>query len=195
MMFEYRNSSLCPTPGLSARNIVARTALFAFVGLIITNASLVPAVQAQENNSTQEIKIYRIDAGPLEPALLIFAGQAGVNLSVDSAQLQGLNTGGLSGTFSVEDGFSKLLANKGLRAVKLKEGNYKVAAIDPASASHQSASSSNVMPSVMVTARTQSDLIESSRQITTIEKEELDTLRQGSDSLATLLAKAVPGMA
>lgn len=194
-MFEYCNRSIRPTPGLSVQNITARTAFFALASLVIANVVVVPVAQAQENNSAQELKTYRIAAGPLEPAVLMFAGQAGVNLSIGSARLNGLATPGLTGTFSVEEGFSRLLENNALRAVKLKEGNYTLVAIDSPVLPEATPPAANVMPNVVVTARTQSDLIESSRQITTIEREQLQTLRQGSDSLATLLAKAVPGMA
>lgn len=51
------------------------------------------------------------------------------------------------------------------------------------------------LSTVVVNARTDSEIVEPSRSVTLIEKEELDKLRQGSDSLATLLGKAVPGMA
>ncbi|MFC5474548.1 TonB-dependent receptor [Paraherbaspirillum soli] len=49
---------------------------------------------------------------------------------------------------------------------------------------------------IEVTAqRTKSDLIRPTRQVNVIEHDELDELRQGSDSFATLLSKIVPGMA
>ncbi|HSX85488.1 MAG TPA: STN domain-containing protein, partial [Cellvibrio sp.] len=185
-MFEYLKRPTRPTPGLSVQNITARTAFVALASLVIANVVVMPAAQAQESKSAQELKTYRIAAGPLEPALLVFAGQAGINLSIDSARLNGLATAGLTGTFSVEEGFSRLLENNALHAVKLKEGNYTLIAIDSPAAVEATPSAANVMPSVLVTARTQSDLVESSRQITTIEREQLQTLRQGSDSLATL---------
>ncbi|SFI14863.1 iron complex outermembrane recepter protein [Collimonas sp. OK307] len=47
----------------------------------------------------------------------------------------------------------------------------------------------------VTTQRTKSDLMRPTRQINVIEHEELEELRQGSGSFATLLSKIIPGMA
>ena len=184
-MFEYR--TLFPARRLTPRNTAIHTALVICTGLAIANITMVPSAWAQENISAQEVKTYRIDAGSLESALLAFAGQSGVNLSLNSDHLQGLNSAGLVGAFSVEEGFSHLLSETNLRVVKLEEGNYTIET-KPAPPAVKA------LPPVIVTARTDSNVVEPSRSVTLIEKEELDTLRQGSDSLATLLGKAIAGM-
>jgi iron complex outermembrane receptor protein len=51
------------------------------------------------------------------------------------------------------------------------------------------------LAAVTVTARTQNNLVAPSRQVSILEGEEVQQLRQGSDSLATMLSKVVPGMA
>jgi iron complex outermembrane receptor protein len=47
----------------------------------------------------------------------------------------------------------------------------------------------------IVDIRTHSDLVEPTRQVTVIERDELQGLQAGSNNLATVLSKAVPGMA
>lgn len=184
-MFEYR--TLFPARRLTPPNTAIHTALVICTGLAIANVTMVPSVWAQENIPAQEVKTYRIDAGSLESALLAFAGQSGVNLSLNSDHLQGLNSAGLVGAFSVEEGFSHLLSETNLRVVKLEEGNYTIE-------TKPAPTAVKALPPVIVTARTDSNVVEPSRSVTLIEKEELDTLRQGSDSLATLLGKAIAGM-
>jgi iron complex outermembrane receptor protein len=44
-----------------------------------------------------------------------FATQSGVNLSVSPALVNGRDSAGLSGTYSVEEGFARLLQGSGLR--------------------------------------------------------------------------------
>lgn len=178
-MFEYHKR---PMQTLR-RRAAAQTAFFMLTGFSLAGVMAVPVVEAQPAVQ-QQVNTYHIDAGALEPALLKFAGQAGVNLSVDSRRLQGLQTAGLRGQFSVASGFAALLKDSGLQAVEIGNGNYKL--VDNAAAT--------TLPAVTVSGRTDSDVIASSRQVTTIEKEALDTLRYGSDNLATLLSKAVPGM-
>lgn len=64
-------------------------------------------------------------------------------------------------------------------------------------AAHQSSSTieRELAPLDVVTQRTKSDLMRPTRQVNVIEHEELDELRQGSASFATLLSKIIPGMA
>ncbi len=188
-MFEYRTRFSFPARRFSLHNAATHTALIICTGLAMANVTMVPGAWAEESISTQEVKTYRIEAGPLESALLAFAGQAGVNLSVNSNHLTDLKTAGLTGTFSVEEGFSRLLMDTNLRVVKLEQGNYTIES-KPAPIP-----SVKALAPVIITARTDSEVVEPSRSVTLIEKEELDTLRQGSDSLATLLGKAITGMA
>ncbi len=190
-MFEYHTRSLFSARRFNLRTAATRSTLI--VCASFAAAAQVPGAWAQESISqavavAPELKTYRIPAGPLEPALLMFAGQAGVNLSVNSDQLQGLNTAGLTGNFAVEEGFARLLENTNLRVVKLEEGNYTLA-VKPAPAAVKK------LQKVVITARTDSEVVAPSRSVTLIEKAELEKLRQGSDSLATLLGKAITGMA
>ncbi|MCI3945676.1 outer membrane ferric siderophore receptor [Pseudomonas syringae] len=69
-------------------------------------------------------RAYEVPAGSLSAALTRFAGQAGVNLSVDPALVNGRNSSGLSGDFAVEEGFARLLQGSGLQLVAVGEQAY-----------------------------------------------------------------------
>ncbi|MDZ4021371.1 TonB-dependent receptor [Pseudomonas sichuanensis] len=58
---------------------------------------------------------YAVAAGSLGSTLTRFATQSGVNLSVSPALVNGRDSAGLSGTYSVEEGFARLLQGSGLR--------------------------------------------------------------------------------
>ncbi|KPU93715.1 hypothetical protein APR50_05385 [Variovorax paradoxus] len=169
-----------------------------------------PLARAADPAVAQAAARYDIPAGPLGPALLNFAGQAGVNLSMDLARTRGLSTPGLRGAFAVQEGFDRLLAGSGLRTRALGGGNFTLEAADAADATRPAgrpapagaaapaadpASPVDSLAPITVTDRTQSNLMAPTRQVTVIERQELEVLRQGSDSVATLLSKVVPGMA
>ncbi|KWT08070.1 Outer membrane ferric siderophore receptor [Pseudomonas savastanoi] len=90
-------------------------------------------------------RAYEVPAGSLSAALTRFAGQAGVNLSVDPALVNGRNSSGLSGEFAVEEGFARLLQGSGLQLVPVVEHAYTlIPAPDSASAGLQLAPTSIV---------------------------------------------------
>lgn len=59
---------------------------------------------------------FDIPGGPLDSALTAFAGAARINLSFDPALARGRRTGGLQGSYSVDDGLARLLAGTPLVA-------------------------------------------------------------------------------
>ena len=63
-----------------------------------------------------------IPAGPMEQVLSTFAERAGVTLSYSPEAVRGLNSPGLSGGGSFEDGLARLLAGSGLVAQKTASG-------------------------------------------------------------------------
>ncbi|OPA87207.1 TonB-dependent receptor [Pseudomonas fluorescens] len=72
--------------------------------------------------TAQEAARYAIAAGPLGPALNLFAQQAHVALLFDSKTVAGLNTAGLRGDFPINQGFAQLLSGSGLQAVQGANG-------------------------------------------------------------------------
>lgn len=71
-------------------------------------APFISHAQAQERS-------YNVPGSDLGAALSRFASQAGVSLSVDPALVSGRSTPGISGSYSVDEGFARLLQGSGLR--------------------------------------------------------------------------------
>jgi len=71
-----------------------------------------------------EERAYKVPSSGLAEALTRFAGQAGVSLSVDPALVSGRRSSGLSGHYSVEQGFALLLQGSGLRLQPVGAGAY-----------------------------------------------------------------------
>jgi iron complex outermembrane receptor protein len=67
---------------------------------------------------------FAIAAGPLDKALSQFAARANVILSFSPQQTARLNSPGLQGDYSVDQGFALLLQNSGLQAVAQAPGSY-----------------------------------------------------------------------
>ncbi|MDO8826093.1 TonB-dependent receptor [Methylophaga sp.] len=79
-----------------------------------------PAVQTQ----TQQ---YTLPAGSLDNVLNQFAAAAGVMLTIDGALTQGLSSNGLRGQYSIQDGFSTILAGTDLQVVRQANNRYMLA--------------------------------------------------------------------
>ena len=88
------------------------------VGLI---QPLGAAGQARAEEATRS---YSIAAGPLGAVLSRFASDAGVVLSFDARLTQGQQSPGLQGSYSVEQGFARLLAGSELQVVRSGNGDY-----------------------------------------------------------------------
>ncbi|OZI36939.1 hypothetical protein CAL29_00390 [Bordetella genomosp. 10] len=71
-------------------------------------------------------KVYAVPAGALGAALAEFGGQAGVTVQVDSRIVAGRRTSGLSGAYTVREGFAALLAGTGLEIVDEGTGVFLV---------------------------------------------------------------------
>ncbi|AHG64231.1 TonB-dependent siderophore receptor [Advenella mimigardefordensis] len=201
-MAELFSDSKLPDASRGLHSRISTAVLGALPALSLGAGLAVTPAWAVESGSVQAHTTYNIAAGELGPALLRFAGQAGVNLSIDMNATRGLKTQGLSGQHSVNSGFEQLLAGTGLRIRKVGEGNYtldtNVAPVKATTATPvMTADTAPVteLSAINVIARTQSDLMSPTRQIAVIEREQLDTLRAGSDSVATVLSKVLPGMA
>jgi iron complex outermembrane receptor protein len=65
---------------------------------------------------------YHIPAGDLDKVLNQFAVQSGIALSTEGHQLQGLKSHGLTGTYSIEQGFQLLLAETPFHLIKKDAG-------------------------------------------------------------------------
>ncbi|WP_313202837.1 TonB-dependent receptor [Pseudomonas sp.] len=72
----------------------------------------------------QARRSYQVPAGSLGAALTRFADQAGVSLSLDPALVSGRQSGGLAGSYSVDEGFVQLLRGSGLQLQPAGEGAF-----------------------------------------------------------------------
>ena len=77
--------------------------------------SISPVVISTSWAEDAERRSYEVPAGNLGAALTRFASQAGINLSVDPVLMSGRRSGGLSGDYSVDEGFAQLLQGSGLQ--------------------------------------------------------------------------------
>lgn len=67
---------------------------------------------------------YQVPAASLGAALTRFADQAGVSLSLDPTLVNGRQSSGLSGSYSVNEGFTQLLRGSGLQLLPVGEGAF-----------------------------------------------------------------------
>nr|WP_163502122.1 TonB-dependent siderophore receptor [Halomonas socia] len=119
-----RNASLPGTaPVLKARALTlaigCALAGLGSVAMLIPDLAL--AADTQVNAGVQE---YHIAAGRLGDVLAEFAATAGVPLSFDPQTLAGHDSDGLQGRYTVNEGFSHLLAGSGYAAVDTGTGRY-----------------------------------------------------------------------
>ncbi len=79
---------------------------------------------AQNTAASSATYSFNIASGSLEVALDHFARSTGANLSYDQRLIQGLNTHGLQGTYSIATGLATLLSGSTLEAVALPSGGF-----------------------------------------------------------------------
>jgi len=121
----------------SGRFATNRTAA-AVRGALLTGLMLggtfvtLPAAYAQTAASAPAQHQYNIPAGSLEQALNSFAAASGIEFSADASLLQGRNSKGLSGSYSVEAGFATLLQGQHLVASRQANGSYTLVREVPA---------------------------------------------------------------
>ncbi len=104
-------------------------ALFGVVlGMSLLGATTV--AHADTAPAAQGIKSYQVAQGSLSTVLAKFAQQAGVLLTYDANLLDSKSSAGLSGSYSVAQGFNKILAPHQLQAVKAANGGYSIVKLD-----------------------------------------------------------------
>ena len=119
---------LAPTPTTKITR-AGRLAVFGVTLASLSGLALVPTQVSAQSQAT-----YQISAGPLGSALTHFGIQAGVTISFDPKQTGHLNTTGLQGQYSVDEGLQRLLANSGLQAERQSNGGYVLVAASPETA-------------------------------------------------------------
>ena len=115
-----------PPLSLFANTSMTRAVRLALFGL--TLASLPGLALMPTPALAQTQAAYAIPAGPLGKALTQFGVQAGVTISFDTEQARHLSSIGLNGSYTVEDGLARLLANSGMHAERQGNGGYVLVA-------------------------------------------------------------------
>lgn len=95
-------------PGRSGRESLLRVSL-------VLSLSATPLFVPVSWADDVDRRSYAVSAGSLGVALTRFATQSGVSLSVSPELVNGRSSAGLSGSYSVEEGFAQLLQGSGLR--------------------------------------------------------------------------------
>lgn len=118
-----------------------RPHLLAFaIGCALTGlagaAALAPGHALAAESTSAASREYTIPAGSLSDALAQFAAASGVQLVFDPRMLDGLSSNGLQGSYSVHEGFERLLAGSGYQLVSTGNGGYSL---------HQAASDDGAM--------------------------------------------------
>lgn len=80
--------------------------------------------QSPAQNSAQPTREYSIAAGLLSDVLPRFAAEAGVQISIDGALIEGLNSPGVHGEHSVESGFRAALTGHRLSVIRQGDDRY-----------------------------------------------------------------------
>jgi iron complex outermembrane receptor protein len=121
-----RTSSVCqavrPPRAFALKAAAAAALLGGALGLL--SVAALPVYAQTATRAAEAPRVYGIAPGTLERVLSHFASAAGIELSVDARLLQGKQSGGLSGHFTVPGGFSELLREHGLRAIRQDNGSY-----------------------------------------------------------------------
>lgn len=98
---------------------------------------------------------FDIPAGPLAPAISRFAATVSVGISFDSAQLQGLQSPGIQGKYTVDQGFAQLLRGSGWEVEHRGNRNYALRKVPPQRPAENvpvAMSPTSMLPVVTVTA-------------------------------------------
>ena len=136
-------------PPRSAFALKGSSAAVQIALLGLTLALTVPAAVAQDTGRAQAaLSRFDVPAGPLGQVLNTYAAAAGVKLAADPGLLLGKHSQGLSGSYSVDAGFSELLREHGLWVEPEANGSYRLASAG--SAEHAVA----VLPATMVQGET-----------------------------------------
>ncbi|MDD2137677.1 TonB-dependent siderophore receptor [Pseudomonas kurunegalensis] len=159
--------------------------------LSLLASSLLIAMSAQ---GREKVNV-DLPAAPLGEAINALAQQSSVQVIFASDLGAGRNAPAVKGRFTPEQALQTLLKGSGLQVQAKDERTFVIVAQGAPASSPVTQSVPVEMAQMEITAsRTSSSLVSATRQSTVLEHEQLQELRQGSDSLATVLAKAIPGM-
>jgi iron complex outermembrane receptor protein len=151
--------------------------------LLLAGALLAPALPGRLEAAEAVRSSYAIAGGPLGEVLTRFAAQAGARLSFDPALVDGLRSGGLQGSYGVEEGFRRILTGSGLGLNEVSPGEFSLRRLPPPTRGETTLGTVQVSAAaegsgyVAVDARsaTKSDtpLLETARSISVVTEEQM----------------------
>ncbi|WP_437880251.1 TonB-dependent siderophore receptor [Pseudomonas sp. LRF_L74] len=186
---------------LRATKPLARAIHFALIGMSAAPIALV----SFDSIAQSEMHSYRISAGALGSVLSQFATEAGVTLSFAASQTKGLQSPGLQGVYSVDEGLARLLRGSGLQGQRQGNGSYVLVAtgesveLSPLNISSQFAESANALggdtgyraKAANTGSKTGASLAETPRSISVVTRQRMED--QHSQTLTDVLGY-VPGV-
>ena len=167
--------------------LLRRAAVLAIQSALCLGVSGLTALTPAHAQSGPQRQQYNIPAGTLDQVLNRYASAAGALLSADAALTQGKQSAGLQGSYTVGEGFAKLLGEHQLEAVLGNNGGYSLRAVRSA-----------VLPEVKVTAseenawgtvygyaakrsatatKTDTPLIETPQSVSIVSADQMNTLK------------------
>ena len=129
-MANRQPQSRAPRPVFALKRSTAavQTVLLCF-GVSTLTLAAAPALAQASSQAAQAQRSFKLPAGPLGQTLSAFAAAAGVELLLDASLLQGRNSPGLSGNYSVDEGFAQLLRGQGWVAQQGTNGRYALSRV------------------------------------------------------------------
>ncbi len=97
--------------------------------LLLATCLIAPAlpVIAAETAALSERRVYQLPAATLADALNRFAAEAGVELVFDPREVPVQQAPAVEGSYTLQEGFAKVLSGSGLRAVSQPDGSWRLA--------------------------------------------------------------------
>jgi len=132
----------------------ARRRLPHLVAAVIFGGAVLQPVIATAQSASSSVQVFNIGAGNLDRVLNEFAAAAGVVLSVDASMTTNKQSQGLTGQFTVVNGFRQILMGTGLQAVQQSNGSYSLTTVPIGSAGRPGGA---VLPNVQVQATEEQD--------------------------------------
>lgn len=182
-------------PASSRIALGRRTAAARLAWLISSALTAVAAAPATQAQAVEAKRSYVIAGGSLSQALNAYANAAGVELTMDASLLQGKRSSGLSGNYTVREGFAELLRGHGLRASPEPNGSFTLKAapasredaalLDPVTVTGQAETATGPFHGYAATlsatgTKTDTPIIETPQSITVVGAEEIETLKSQS---------------
>lgn len=114
--FSFRPHPLALAVGFST--------LIAAGGLALSPLAVAQQTTNAGQTASEETQTFDIPAGPLSRVLSQFAGAAGVAISFDASKFNNIQSEGLQGQYTVEEGFAVLLQGTDVVAQRQANGDY-----------------------------------------------------------------------